>query len=436
MKSDINLSLNLDFLKELKNDHFQIIKLINKSNISKIYKAKNIKQNIFVTLKVIDKNIIKKHNYESLMSQITKEESILYICKSDNILNLYRRIETENYIIFEYEYAGISFAEYIEKHKCLEYNQDLFEILLLEISNALKLLIKNGIIHRNINPTNIFININYDEPEKYNFSTYLMNKKGNFNSTIKLGGFGCATYIKDNISEQVGSIFYTAPEIIKKLPYNEKCDLWSLGITLYEIYFGELPYGKKVSDSKILYLINSEEIIYFKKENESTYEKLFKKLLTVNSKNRMTYKEFFKLTNNIEKGIKDQANYIKNISTKISSFPINIMVKMSKLELKEKKRKKELFLNYDKFECLDDHNVIALSEEDEKILGKIMDIVKEGKLPDIMSIPNGNIDNGDKIPKFNNIIYYDENIQFINSIRKDSDIFENKTLGTFFYVLI
>ena len=146
----------------------------------------------------------------------------------------------------------------------------------------------------------------------------------------------------------------------------------------------------------------------------------------------MTYKEFFEFTNNIEKGIKEQANYIKIIPTRIYSVPINIMVKMSKLELKEKKRKKELFLNYDKFECLDDHNVIALSEEDEKILGKIMDIVKEGKLPDIMSIPNGNIDNGDKIPKFNNIIYYDENIQFINSIRKDSDIFENKTLGTFF----
>ena len=57
----------------------------------------------------------------------------------------------------------------------------------------------------------------------------------------------------------------------------------------------------------------------------------------------MTYKEFFKLTNNIEKGIKEQANYIKNISTKISSFPIDIMVKMCKLELKEKREKKNYF---------------------------------------------------------------------------------------------
>ena len=145
--------------------------------------------------------------------------------------------------------------------------------------------------------------------KKIIFFSFFKHEEWNFNSTIKLGGFGCSTYIKDNISEQVGSIFYTAPEIIKKLPYNEKCDLWSLGITLYEIYFGELPYGKKVSDSKILYLRNSEEIIYFKKANESYYEKLFKKLLTVNSKNRMTYKEFFEFTNNIEKGIKDQANY-------------------------------------------------------------------------------------------------------------------------------
>ena len=296
---------------------------------------------------MIDKNIIKKYNYESLISQTTKEESILKICKSDNILNLYRKIETENYIIFEYEYIGISLAEYIEKFNCLEYNQDLFQNLLLEISDALKVLIKNGIIHRNINPTNIFININYNEPEKDNFFSFFKHEGGNFNTTIKLGGFGCSTYIKDNISEQVGSIFYTAPEIIKKLPYNEKCDLWSLGIALYEIYFGELPYGKKVSNSKILYLINSEEIIYFKKANESYYEKLFKKLLTVNSKNRMTYKEFFEFTNNIEKEIKDQANYIREMAKKdpCFSFPINLMEKMCKLELKDKKRKKELFLN-------------------------------------------------------------------------------------------
>ena len=51
---------------------------------------------------------------------------------------------------------------------------------------------------------------------------------------------------------------------------------------------------------------------------------------------------------------------------------------------------------------------------------KVMNIVEEGLLPDIMEFPNGIIDSN---KRFNNIIYYDENIDFIKSIKKDSDIF-------------
>ena len=58
-----------------------------------------------------------------------------------------------------------------------------------------------------------------------------------------------------------------------------------------------------------------------------------------------------------------------------------------------------------------------------------MNIVEVGLLPDIMGFPNGIIDSN---KRFNNIIYYDENIEYIKSIKKDSDIFENKTSGTFF----
>ena len=59
-----------------------------------------------------------------------------------------------------------------------------------------------------------------------------------------------------------------------------------------------------------------------------------------------------------------------------------------------------------------------------------MNIVEEGHLPDIMNFPNGSIDSN-QIKKFNNILYYDENLNFINSINKDSDYFEKNTLGAF-----
>ena len=61
-------------------------------------------------------------------------------------------------------------------------------------------------------------------------------------------------------------------------------------------------------------------------------------------------------------------------------------------------------------------------------MNKIMDIVEGGYLTDIMALPNGYIDS---TKKYNNIIYYDENLKFINSINKDSDFFEKKTTGAF-----
>ena len=92
--------------------------------------------------------------------------------------------------------------------------------------------------------------------------------------------------------------------------------------------------------------------------------------------------------------------------------------------------KKETFLNYNKFECLDDKKYDLVIDEDSKIVDKIKDVIAQGKLPDIMNIADG-ITDLDEIPKFNNIIYYDENINFINSVHRDSDYFEKITLGAF-----
>jgi len=102
----------------------------------------------------------------------------------------------------------------------------------------------------------------------------------------------------------------------------------------------------------------------------------------------------------------------------------------NKLSLKEKAKKKETFLNYNKFECTDDKKYDLVIDDDEIIVKKINNIIEQGKLPDIMNIPNG-ITDLDQIPKFNNIIYYDENINYINYVHSDSDYIEKITLGAF-----
>ena len=85
----------------------------------------------------------------------------------------------------------------------------------------------------------------------------------------------------------------------------------------------------------------------------------------------------------------------------------------------EKLKKKDSFLDYKKFKCTDDKKFDLVIDEDDKIANKIKNIIEQGKLPDIMNVANGIVDL-DEIPKFNNIIYYDENINFINSVHRDS----------------
>ena len=140
----------------------------------------------------------------------------------------------------------INLADYIKKYGHFRLSKfDTFGKIIQGVANALKLLNEKGVMHRDIKPSNLF---------------FVYNK-----SLVKLGGFDYSIYIKDNTSESVGTIFYAAPEIIKNLEYDEKCDLWSFGITLYELLFGKLPYGINATINIIKQSIYYEDNFYYNK---------------------------------------------------------------------------------------------------------------------------------------------------------------------------
>jgi serine/threonine protein kinase len=121
-------------------------------------------------------------------------------------------------------------------------------------------------MHRNINPDNI--NISKD-------------KQTQKVKLVKLGGFDYSIFIEDNDSMSVGSLFYKAPEMIKNIKYDEKCDLWSFGITLYELYFGQLPYGTNKDISLLKKTIYNGKKFILKKSNIPTLDFLFERLLVI-----------------------------------------------------------------------------------------------------------------------------------------------------------
>ena len=171
-----------------------------------------------------------------LKAQIKREEEISSLCKSEYTIDLYRKLETEEHIILEYEYFEEDMLNYIYENGELYRNElNFFKYIVQQMAQALKVLHQKGIIHRNINPQNIFLNTENENEKK----------------EIKLGNFSCSIFIKDNKSEQIGTFLYSSPEIISGLEYNEKTDLWSLGITLFELFFGYLPYGTNPTINRI-----------------------------------------------------------------------------------------------------------------------------------------------------------------------------------------
>ena len=395
-------------------DDYSDIFFESESNISKMYRAYNVNDDRECFLKIISLEELKKGDYDFHLERLKKEEEITRLCNSENTVNIYRKFQTKNHIIFELESCEMDLGFYLSENGELEREKDFFLQIVQDIAKAMKTLHSKNIIHRDIKPSNIFI---YGKDDK---------------RIIKLGDFGCATYKNENNSEQIGTYLYSAPEVLKNLEYDDKCDLWSLGITLFELYFGLLPYAPSPKSNTILeYIYEDKEWIFKKtkdlknppdpekpekpKENRKpediipNLDVFFRRLLTIDPAKRMTFDEFY--------------NYVFNNNfMKPGIIAINNNQEYKKIYQKAEKEPQPLY----------DEGIKQESNDDDKIkkenVHKVMDIIGDGHFPDIMDFANGSITD----QKFNNIIYYDENVdKFKKSVFEDSDLFERYTTGAF-----
>ena len=377
-------------LKEYSKEYRDVI-FEEESNNNQIFFAYNVINQRKCALKVINKEKLKLGDYTLLKNQIKREEEITAICNSEYTVNLYRKLETTDYIIFELEYFEYSIHDYFSKNGPLKRDLHFYKYIVQQLANALKILHQKGIMHRDIKPQNIFFKTENDEKK------------------IKLGDFSCSTFIKDNISDSIGTYIYSSPEIIGEVEYNEKSDLWSLGITLFEIFFGYPPYGPNPEMNVINNIVLDENNKFIiKKTKIPTLDILFQRLLVKNPDNRMTYEEFFNYVFS-QDFMRENVIYVNNNQ-------------MYKKIYEDILKEPEIIFQEEEQEGLD----IKIIEE--KCVKKIVSFAQGENLPDIMNFPEGKI-KGEEA--YNNIIYYDENTVHSKSINKDSDFFERYTPGAF-----
>ena len=201
-------------------DRYEILEKIGTGGMSDVYKAKCHKLNRYVAIKVLKQEFSENANF---VSKFRIEAQAAAGLMHPNIVNVYD-VGEENgiyYIVMELV-EGITLKKYIEKKARPSYKEAVS--IAIQVSMGIEAAHNNHIIHRDIKPQNIII-----------------SKDGK----VKVTDFGIAKAATSNTitSNVMGSVHYTSPEQARGGYSDEKSDIYSLGITMFEMLTGRVPFN-------------------------------------------------------------------------------------------------------------------------------------------------------------------------------------------------
>jgi serine/threonine-protein kinase len=200
-------------------DRYEIIEQVGSGGMSDVYKGKDHKLNRYVAIKVLKKEFSNDKNF---VSKFRIEAQSAAGLAHPNIVSVYDVGEEEgiHYIVMELV-EGITLKNYIQKKGKLSVKEAIS--IAIQMSMGIEAAHNNHIIHRDIKPQNIII-----------------SRDGK----VKVTDFGIARAATSNTisSNVMGSVHYTSPEQARGGYSDEKSDIYSLGITIYEMITGRVPF--------------------------------------------------------------------------------------------------------------------------------------------------------------------------------------------------
>ncbi len=200
---------------------YEIREIIGVGGMAVVYKAYDCIEDRIVAVKILKEEFISN---EEFIIRFKNESKAIAVLNHPNIVKVYDVSfgDLIQYIVMEYV-DGITLKQYIEKSQSLRWKDAVY--LTIQVLRALQHAHDKGIVHRDVKPQNIMLLAD---------------------GTIKVTDFGIARFARSEhktmTDKAIGSVHYISPEQARGEATDEKADIYSVGVMLYEMLTGRLPF--------------------------------------------------------------------------------------------------------------------------------------------------------------------------------------------------
>ncbi len=216
---------------------YEIIEIIGVGGMAVVYKAFDNIDNRIVAVKILKDEYLTN---EEFRRRFKNESKAIAVLSHPNIVKVFDVSYGDRlqYIVMEYV-EGITLKEYISQQGTIEIREAIYFVT--QILRALQHAHDKGIVHRDIKPQNIMLIAD---------------------GTIKVTDFGIARFARSDTKTMtdsaIGSVHYISPEQAKGSVMDAKTDIYSVGVVLYEMLTGKLPFQSENAVSVALMQLQSE----------------------------------------------------------------------------------------------------------------------------------------------------------------------------------